>query len=141
MLGMPRILLSDFLVQFLEENQNSQFTLTYKNLVQAIKLAVKDGELTNILPSGFYSVASGKPVRADEDRTDLRGLVQDFWILDKEAFEKWFVNGSPAGVKPFLTKNKRVVKKQINDMTDNEFEAEFRMYLEKLNATPRKRGM
>jgi predicted metal-dependent hydrolase len=137
---MTRTKLSDYLIDFLENDANKNYTVIFRNLSQAIKLAVKNKELSNVLPYGFYSVVDSKPVQADESRTDSRGLVQDFWILNKEEFEIWFLKGSSTGTKPFLSKGKKAVKKDVSEMTNEEFEEEFKRYQEKLNTVPKTRA-
>jgi hypothetical protein len=138
---MERILLSDFLLEWLAQEDSKEFTIVFRELSVQIKKAVKARELTGVVPDGYYSVSDGKPVRIKEPKESNKGLIQDFKGI-KASMSDWFSLPEHKEKNGFLVPKtrKKLTPKNTDDMTDEEFLQATEQYAEFLNRIPKQRA-
>ncbi len=114
--------------------------IVYRTLGIQIREAIKNGELKNILPDGYFSVSDGKPVKIEQPRKDNKGLIQDFVIMDLVSIQEWFTLEKHSMNNGFLNQTKKKkISKNLEELDDKEFEEAFKEYQEKLNRIPKPR--
>lgn len=137
---MERILLSDFLLEWLGQETSKEFTIVFRKLSIQIKEAIKARELTGTLPDGYYTVSDGKPVRIKEPKENNKGLIVDFRCV-KVSISDWFdlpVHKEEGGFLIPKSKKKSIPKSSEN-MSDEEFLQATEKYIEQLNRVPKTR--
>ena len=130
------------MTKFLASSENASYKIVFRNLSLEIKEAVKNGQLSTILPRGYYGAKDGVIDENPEIKPSngKRGLIQDFVIFNEKEFETWFL--SEKANNPFLIDKKIKVEKEIKDpvmMTEAEALEAFEKYREELLRKPKPR--
>jgi hypothetical protein len=138
---MERILLSDFLLEWLAQEDSKDFTIIFRKLGVQIKEAARSGDLTGVIKEGYYSVLNGKPMRVKEPKENNKGLIQDFRCI-RDSMSNWFNLPIHKEKDGFLIpkSKKKSIPKNTDDMSDEEYIKATEQYAESLRRVPKPRA-